>query len=425
MRRRVWFSGPGAVPLKAVESIGKAVEIKTAVTGKSGNFSINDPVFQDERIRTSKSGLGQFIFRDGTKLAVGWGSSVVVDKFVFDGSNSVKKLTIRAAKGTFRWVSGKSRHTAYEILTPAGTIGVRGTAFDFYIGGDGTTAVVLLGGAASFCGAGGCRQLTKRCDYVVAKRNGSVTDARRVNRDIFRALGNARALPFLSGNQKLAASGGVGGCGLARAVDIRRDDITPRVLKQVRPTPNKPGTQSLTMINRARRDRATTMKDRATIVINRQNHDRPHDTSTGRATTTKGHAIITTGRATTTTDRVAQRTDRMTTTKGRTTITTDRNNHDRPPHGDRATSQTGRVNHNNRATPNSRVTTRTDRGDNGRQGKRQLTMRLAALLAADIGCRWIPPRQKVLDVTVCHLAGTSSFWAIPCEKCSVLREMRL
>ncbi|WP_426227713.1 FecR domain-containing protein [Pararhizobium sp. DWP3-4] len=233
-----------AVPLKAVESIGRAVEIKTAVTGARGDLSINDPVFQDERIRTSKSGLGQFIFRDGTKLAVGWGSSVVVDKFVFDGSHSVKKLTIKAAKGTFRWVSGKSNHTAYEILTPAGTIGVRGTAFDFYIGGDGTTAVVLLGGAASFCGAGGCRQLTRRCDHVVAKRGGAVTNTRRVDRGIFKALGNARALPFLSGNQKLAASGGYGGCGLARADDIQRDEPDRNVPSQVRPqreTPDPPG----------------------------------------------------------------------------------------------------------------------------------------------------------------------------------------
>ena len=39
-----------------------------------------------ERIRTSNSGLGQFVFLDGTKLAVGWGSSVVIDKYVFDDS---------------------------------------------------------------------------------------------------------------------------------------------------------------------------------------------------------------------------------------------------------------------------------------------------------------------------------------------------
>lgn len=231
----------GTTPPMAAEPIGTAVEIRTAVTGAGGDFSINDPVYRDERIRTSKSGLGQFLFQDGTKLAVGWGSSVVVDKFVFDDSNSVKKLTIKAAKGTFRWVSGRSNHTAYEILTPAGTIGVRGTVFDFYVGADGTTAVVLLGGAASFCGAGGCKQLTKRCDCIVAKRNGNVTDVRRVNRTVFKTLGNARALPFLSGNQKLSGSNGYGGCGLASAVDVQRDDHVPRIERQDRSIPNSPG----------------------------------------------------------------------------------------------------------------------------------------------------------------------------------------
>ncbi|MBP1857405.1 FecR family protein [Rhizobium herbae] len=230
-----------ATPLAAAESIGKAVHIKTVVTGASGDLSVNDAVYQDERIRTSKSGLGQFVFRDGTKLAVGWGSSVVIDNFVFDGSRTVKKLTVKAAKGTFRWVSGNSKHAAYEILTPAGTIGVRGTAFDFYVGADGTTAVVLLNGAATFCGAGGCRQLTRRCDCVVARPNGRLTDTRRVDRGIFKTLGNSRALPFLSGNQTLAATAGAGGCGLASAAEIPRDDITPRDIRKARPTPSKPG----------------------------------------------------------------------------------------------------------------------------------------------------------------------------------------
>lgn len=228
----------GATPLAAAESIGKAVHIKTAVTGASGELSVNDMVYQDERIKTSKSGLGQFVFRDGTKLAVGWGSSVVIDKFVFDGSRSVKKLTIKAAKGTFRWVSGNSQHAAYEILTPAGTIGVRGTTFDFYIGADGTTAVVLLGGSASFCGAGGCKQLTRRCDCVVARPNGSLTDTRRVNPGIFKTLGNTKALPFLSGAQRLSASGS-GGCGLAKAAEIQDLDPPPTI-KEKRATPRQP-----------------------------------------------------------------------------------------------------------------------------------------------------------------------------------------
>ncbi len=151
------------------ERVGTATLIKTAVNGDYGSLEVKEPVHRNERIRTSKSGLGEFLFRDGTKLAVGWGSNVVIDKFVFDDSNSVQKLSIKVAKGTFRWVSGLSKSTAYEINTPAGTIGVRGTKFDFYVGADGTTAVVLLSGSAQFCGAGGCVQLRRRCDCVIAQ----------------------------------------------------------------------------------------------------------------------------------------------------------------------------------------------------------------------------------------------------------------
>ncbi|MBB4578709.1 hypothetical protein GGE45_001023 [Rhizobium aethiopicum] len=212
----------------AAEPVGQAVVIKTEVTGQAGPIEVNTSVHRDERIKTSQSGLGQFVFRDGTKLAVGWGSSVVIDRYVFDDSQSVRQLTIKAAKGTFRWVSGNSKSSAYQILTPAGTIGVRGTAFDFYVGPDGTTAVVLLNGAARFCGPGGCRQLQQRCDCVVAKPNGDMTSARQVDRDILHSLGNQRALPFLSGNQRLSGGlGMLGGCNMASLLPERSDRDRP------------------------------------------------------------------------------------------------------------------------------------------------------------------------------------------------------
>ncbi|MBX4928074.1 FecR family protein [Rhizobium binae] len=218
----------GAQAAVAAEPVGQAVVIKTEVTGESGPIAVDANVHRNERIKTSPSGLGQFLFRDGTKLAVGWGSSVVIDKYVFDDSQSVKKLTIRAAKGTFRWVSGNSNSSAYQILTPAGTIGVRGTAFDFYVGPDGTTAVVLLNGAARFCGPGGCRQLQQRCDCVVAKPNGNMSAARRVDPSILDTLGNSRALPFLSGSQRLAGGiGMIGGCNMASAAPERKDRQRP------------------------------------------------------------------------------------------------------------------------------------------------------------------------------------------------------
>jgi hypothetical protein len=230
------------LPTMAAEPVGEAVLIKTEVTGGGRPIVVDAPVHRDERIKTSQSGLGQFLFRDGTKLAVGWGSSVTIDKFVYDDTDSVKKLTIKAAKGTFRWVSGNSKSSAYQILTPAGTIGVRGTAFDFYVGPDGTTAVVLLNGSARFCGAGGCKELKRRCDCVVAKRNGQITDTRRVDRNIFKTLGSSKALPFLSGNQKL--SGGLGitgtGCGLSMAAAEPADNGSLPPARTPGPAPQSP-----------------------------------------------------------------------------------------------------------------------------------------------------------------------------------------
>jgi hypothetical protein len=232
-----------ATPTIAAEAVGQAVLIKTAVTGESGPLVVRAPVHRDERIRTSNTGLGQFVFLDGTKLAVGWGSSVVIDKYVFDDSNSVKNLTIRAAKGTFRWISGNSASSAYQIVTPAGTIGVRGTAFDVHIAPSGKTAVVLLKGSARFCSGGGCRELKRRCDCVVATPAGGMTDVLRVNRSIFTTLGTTRALPFLSGNQQL--SGGFGGtnCGLAVAAALEKDGqpIAPSRRSSPAPSPDAPG----------------------------------------------------------------------------------------------------------------------------------------------------------------------------------------
>ncbi|RUW38162.1 MULTISPECIES: FecR domain-containing protein [unclassified Mesorhizobium] len=230
-----------ATPTKAAEAVGQAVVIKTAVTGASGPLEVKSPVHRDERISTSNSGLGQFVFLDGTKLAVGWGSSVVIDKYVFNDDNSVKKLTIRAAKGTFRWISGSSPSSAYQIVTPAGTIGVRGTAFDVHIAPNGKTAVVLLKGTARFCGGGGCRELKRRCDCVVATPSGAMTDVIKVNRSVLTTLGTSRALPFLTGNQQLSGSfGAIGGnCGLTAAI---QQEHTPRPQQRNSPAPPSPGT---------------------------------------------------------------------------------------------------------------------------------------------------------------------------------------
>jgi len=211
----------------AQEQVGQATLIRTAVTGDRGPMAVKSPVYRDERIRTSASGLGEFRFADGTKFAVGKNSSVVIDRFVYDGSRTFNQLTLNAARGSFRWISGKSKSDAYEIVTPAGTIGIRGTRLDIFIGAGGVTSMVLLEGAARFCGANGCQDLRRRCDVVVATPRGGVSDVSRVNRDIFATVGTDQAFPFLTGRQRLSSGFqgfGAGNCGLSSASTGKRTE---------------------------------------------------------------------------------------------------------------------------------------------------------------------------------------------------------
>ena len=206
--RRLAFSVVAAVallglPALAADKVGEAVDITVKVSGQSGALAKGDAIHRDESIRTNASGVGAFLFDDGTKLAVGPNSTVVIDNYVYGGGNTARKLALGATKGTLRWISGKSDHAAYKIKTPSGTLGVRGTAFDIYVGRDGLTAVTLLNGSAEFCGARGCQTLKRRCEFILARLGGDVTKPRGVTRDIGRGISGPEAFPFISGRARL------------------------------------------------------------------------------------------------------------------------------------------------------------------------------------------------------------------------------
>src|SRR5215212_4989592 len=139
-------SSLASIPVFA-ETVGKAVSVRTIVTGANGELQRSDPVNRDERIGTNNTGLGQFQFIDGTKLAVGPNATIVIDEYVLGSGNLVKRLALNTTKGALRWISGKSPSSAYEIATPMGTLGVRGTAVDLYVGNN-VSMLVLLNGAA-------------------------------------------------------------------------------------------------------------------------------------------------------------------------------------------------------------------------------------------------------------------------------------
>jgi hypothetical protein len=146
----------------ATDNIGTATAVTTLVTGKRDAdltpLQTGDAVFQNETITTDEKGVGQFQFNDQTKLAVGPGSTIVLDNFIYDSTTSKGKVVVNLTAGALRFITGKADHNAYEIVTPTATIGVRGTVFDVYSKPDGEMAVAMIDGAIEVCPTAGlCR----------------------------------------------------------------------------------------------------------------------------------------------------------------------------------------------------------------------------------------------------------------------------
>lgn len=196
-----------AGPSVAVAPVGKTVQASSTVraSGAAGSrvLTATAPVFFNDALRSNATGIGQFQFVDGSKLAIGPNASITIDKFVYKSGNTLQRLGIQAGKGAFRWISGRSASSAYQIATPAGTMGIRGTAFDFTVHG-GRTYLVLLQGNVRFCSGNSCKNLRRSCDYVVAG-GGSVSDPTHLSQ----ALSSSEAqntFPLLANQSRLASS---------------------------------------------------------------------------------------------------------------------------------------------------------------------------------------------------------------------------
>ena len=58
-----------------------------------------DKVFQDETTVTDANGIGRFEFRDRTRLAIGPASTIVLDRFDYDGERTVSRAVIDLSTG--------------------------------------------------------------------------------------------------------------------------------------------------------------------------------------------------------------------------------------------------------------------------------------------------------------------------------------
>ena len=147
----------GGMPAVAApgEDIGAAVRIVNLVTAEydadQRRLATGDNVRQDELIEVSTDGTGEIRLRDDTQLALGPGSRLLLDEFVYNPDISGGAIVLNLVRGSFRFITGIAAKPAYVIRTPSAAITVRGTIFDVYVQASGMSWLLLIEGAVEVC----------------------------------------------------------------------------------------------------------------------------------------------------------------------------------------------------------------------------------------------------------------------------------
>jgi hypothetical protein len=131
--------------------------VESVAGGNTQTLSAGSEIYANQTVRTGNRGMADLVFVDKTNLSVGPTSEVRLDKFVYDPTGSAGSVVIQATRGSFRWVTGSQAKHAYQVSTPHGTLGVRGTTVELLVNKPGEDCVTKL------------RLVEGKADYKIAK----------------------------------------------------------------------------------------------------------------------------------------------------------------------------------------------------------------------------------------------------------------
>jgi hypothetical protein len=132
-------------------NIGSVTDLSGSAVIKRGKETITvvkgTVVETNDKVET-KGGVVNIKFKDDTTVKVTENSSLIIDDFVYDPKNAAGgKLSLKAASGTVRYVSGNIAHNnpnSVKINTPTASIAVRGTDFVMAVDEVGKSLIMLM-----------------------------------------------------------------------------------------------------------------------------------------------------------------------------------------------------------------------------------------------------------------------------------------
>jgi len=178
-----------AVAPATADQIATVLAMNGTANGPQGAIEVGDRIEEGLTIRTNGNTQVELRFDDGTLMAVGPNSELVISAVLMNSNSQASRFAVNATAGSFRFLSGDSQQDAYEITTPASTIGIRGTEFDIFVRPQ-VTAVLLYRGALEMCLSGGGDCWAFRGSCYLAEAN--------LSRNTVRGLRANEALSYLS-----------------------------------------------------------------------------------------------------------------------------------------------------------------------------------------------------------------------------------
>jgi hypothetical protein len=164
----------------AADAMGSVVEVQGRPTaaGPEGSraLSAGSDVFEGDTV-TVGDGNAQLLLDDGTKLVVGPSSRLQLQAYLRRNTSTASKISVKALRGTFRFITGNSPKSAYNINTSNATIGIRGTGFDFTV--KDRTLIAVLKGAVRVRGRNG-QAVNTQSGCGVAEAGGKSVKAREL-----------------------------------------------------------------------------------------------------------------------------------------------------------------------------------------------------------------------------------------------------
>ena len=197
-----FFSLPVVLSANPVgQAIGVIQDATLEQAGGTNSLQQGQAVALGDVITTGQSGQVQLLFQDETKIAMSANSRLVIENILFNSSNTASTFAVNAVGGAFRFLSGNSDKSAYSVNTPNGTMGIRGTVFDFHVFPQGELGLVTFRGEVRLCNRSNqCVRVRGGCAAVLLDNSGQFV-APRTNEAKAALL--SRGFPYIERQRSL------------------------------------------------------------------------------------------------------------------------------------------------------------------------------------------------------------------------------